>query len=391
MIRKIAALVGCVVVVVVTGCSGSGSGSGSGPTTSVGTATSGAPTTATGPSVPAHAADTTWLCRPGLDDDPCTLDRSVTRIAADGTRNVVTAEPTVDRPVDCFYVYPTVSTQDAAVATLDIDPEQVAVARAQASRFSEVCRVFAPMYRQRTIPGIFGKQATDEESAYAYDDVRNAWGDYLANHNEGRGVILIGHSQGTFVLTRLLADEIEPDPEVAGLLVSALLIGGNVTVADGELTGGSFETTPLCTDDTQTGCVVAYSAFSGEPVADAGFGGARDGRRAACTNPAALGGGPAELHPAFVTGESLLGSVDVAGLDVTTPWVTFPGLFTGECRSNATHTWFEVTSHRSGADDPRPELTEPLGPTWGLHLVDVNIAIDDLVALAGRQAEAFTG
>ncbi len=386
MRRKIAVIMVCAAFLAVSACSGSDAK----PDASATSTTTPTTSTTVASSAKPHPADTTWLCRPGMNDDPCTTDESITQIAADGAETVAHPKPATDPKIDCFYVYPTVSTQDAAVANLDVDPEEIAVAKAQASRFSKVCRVFAPMYRQRTIPGIFGKKGTAEESAYAYDDVKNAWEDYLANDNDGRGVILIGHSQGSFVLTELIAKEIETDPATRRLVVSAMLLGGNVTVPDGKKVGGSFQHLPECSDDSQTGCIVAYSAFSGTPVADAAFGKAKDGQHVVCTNPAALGGGSAPLHPAFVTGESLLGSVDLGDVKVSTPWVGYPGLFTGECKSNATHTWFEITAHRTGPDDTRPELAEPLGPTWGLHLVDVNIAMDDLVALAGKQADAYT-
>ncbi len=334
------------------------------------------------------AADTVWLCLPGVED-PCSAEGTITQVAADGTTTVERPRTADDPPIDCFYVYPTVSTQPRAVADRTVDAEQVAVATAQASRFSQVCRVFAPMYRQRTIGGIFGREATPTEAEFAYQDVRTAWQEYLRDHNAGRGVILIGHSQGSFVLADLIAAEIETDPEVAERLVSAMLLGGNVTVAAGSDRGGTFEHLPACTAEGQTGCVVAYSAFDGPPPPTAGFGVAGDGEQAICTNPAALGGGPAELHPAFVTGESLLGRVEPTPGTVDTAWVGYPGLFTAECRANATHSWLEVTSHRTGHDDPRPELPDALGADWGLHLHDVNVALDDLVALAARQGAAW--
>jgi hypothetical protein len=34
-------------------------------------------------------------------------------------------------------------------------------------------------------------------------------------------------------------------------------------------------------------------------------------------------------------------------------------------------------------------LMDTLGPTWGLHLVDVNITLGDLVKLAGHEATAW--
>jgi hypothetical protein len=46
----------------------------------------------------------------------------------------------------------------------------------------------------------------------------------------------------------------------------------------------------------------------------------------------------------------------------------------------------------TGADDVRGnEVGGVLGPDWGLHLVDVNLAIGDLVALVDGQGRAYTG
>ena len=55
-------------------------------------------------------------------------------------------------------MYPTVSTQPTANANLTMDPQETAVAVAQASRFSQVCNVYAPMYRQLTVAGIEGSR-----------------------------------------------------------------------------------------------------------------------------------------------------------------------------------------------------------------------------------------
>jgi hypothetical protein len=41
--------------------------------------------------------------------------------------------------------------------------------------------------------------------------------------------------------------------------------------------------------------------------------------------------------------------------------------------------------------DARPSVTQTLGPTWGLHLDDVNLAIGNLVSLVRDQAASFTG
>ena len=102
----------------------------------------------------AHAQKTVWLCRPGMKANPCASSRTATSIDARGTHKVLHFPGPTTPPVDCFYVYPTVSNQKTVNATLQIDPEERTVATLQASRFSQVCRVFAPMYRQVTVAGL---------------------------------------------------------------------------------------------------------------------------------------------------------------------------------------------------------------------------------------------
>jgi hypothetical protein len=260
-------------------------------------------------------SNTVWLCKPGLADNPCETDMTTTVISSDGSTTTESPSPAKDPPIDCFYVYPTVSGQTTMSADLTIDPEEKAVATSQASRFSQVCKVYAPMYRQMTLvainaPGTGGQAGGDTTEArdIAYADVVSAWQDYLAHYNNGRGVVLIGHSQGTMMLTRLITAEIDPNPEARKLLVSALLIGGNVLVAKGQDVGGDFQNVPACRSNDQTGCVIAYSTFMEPPPADSLFGrtdsgpGAVIGRDAAnlevlCTNPAALSGGTGALKP----------------------------------------------------------------------------------------------
>ena len=256
------------------------------------------------------ASRTVWLCRPGLADNPCESSETATVVPATGpatTQRV--ARPAVEPPVDCFYVYPTVSDQKTVVANLDIDPEERAIAVTQASRFSPVCRVFAPMYRQATLAAINGATAPGAKNNkvnidVGYQDVLAAWNDYLAHDNDGRGVVLLGHSQGAGVLIQLLRQEIDPDPSARRLLVSAVILGGNVTVKQGSGIGGDFPHIPACRSFTQTGCVVAYSSFLQPPPAGSLFGrpgtGPRAGQAAGaglqvlCVNPAA----PAGARPA---------------------------------------------------------------------------------------------
>src|SRR5690606_9130171 len=198
-----------------------------------------------------YADDANWLCRPGMAGNVCTeTDLDATVVEADGTTTVEPFEPAEDPPVDCFYVYPTISADPTANSDLVAGPEEKGIVAGQAARLGEVCRVFAPMYRQNTLASMMGTVDSDlsreERGAIAYDDVVDAWKHYLANDNDGRGVILVGHSQGSGLLARLLAEEVDDEPALREKLVSAMLIGSSVTVPEGEVVGGTFENIPLC-------------------------------------------------------------------------------------------------------------------------------------------------
>ena len=47
--------------------------------------------------------------------------------------------------IDCFYVYPTVSGQPTLLANFNVDPVERSIALYQAARYSQYCRVFAPV------------------------------------------------------------------------------------------------------------------------------------------------------------------------------------------------------------------------------------------------------
>ena len=132
----------------------------------------------------------------------------------------------------------------------------------------------------------------------------DAWNYYLQHDNNGRGVVLIGHSQGSGVLTQLIRNEIDGKP-VQAKLVSALLLGTSLPVPKGKDVGGAFQHIPLCRSATQTGCVIAYASFRSTipPPENSRFGRVQgENMEAACANPAALGGGSGELHALPVGG-----------------------------------------------------------------------------------------
>jgi hypothetical protein len=339
---------------------------------------------------PAHAK-TTWLCNPVTKSkDPCRQSLTATLIKPDGTLTGTEKTPLAKKPTfDCFYVYPTVSDQKRPQATLAIDPEIDAIALYQASRFSQSCRVFAPVYRQVTLQGLNNPTTvTTAMRNSAYKDVVSSWKDYLKRYNKGRGVVLVGHSQGSFVLRQLIAKEVDQKAAVRKQLISALLLGGNVTVKKNSDVGGDFKKIAACRKATQIGCVVAYSTYNQPPPADTKFGHVADAKlEVLCTNPANLAGGSGKLLTYNATkpfpGTIGLG-IGLLGLklpDVNTPWIASPDSYTGKCVRSANANVLEI----SGA----PALNASPDATWGLHLTDVNIAWGNLTGLVKKQAAAW--
>lgn len=338
-----------------------------------------APPASASPAAGSAGAGTVWLCRPGTASDPCAADLATTSVSATGSEPVRRPTDAASSSFDCFYVYPTVSLEPTVNADLRIQAAETAVATSQAAPFSQVCRVWAPMYRQVTLAGLArGLGVAPGPTAVAYDSLRSAFEDFLAHDSHGRPIVVLGHSQGAAMLILLLRQLVVHHPALLHRLVMAIILGGNVTVPDGKLVGGSFADIPLCHAVGQHGCVVAYSSFLQAPPAASLFGRPgqgvslqsgqtrRRGVHVACVNPAALSGGSGTLQPMFPS----LGAV-------ATPWVSYPGLYTARCRSQGGATWLQVsvTADRGA----RPTVSQVDGPVWGLHVYDVNLALGNLV------------
>lgn len=282
---------------------------------------------------------TTWLCRPGTANDPCAVSLATTQVAASGAAVVTrTAVASAASRFDCFYVYPRVGPAKAGTgsgSTLTAQsvrqPALAAAATQEAARFSQVCRVWAPVYQQGAADD-FGTAAASVQAAFE---------DYLAHDNDGRPIIFIGHSEGAATLIELLSKLVDGDPGLRSRMVLAILLGGNVEVPAGKVTGGSFRNIPLCTSPGQAGCVIAYSSFPGTPPAGSMFG--RPGQ-----------------------GISLsIGQTATSGLQVA-------------CEQADGASWLQITK-ATGPSDHRPAVTESDGPAYGYHPYDVNLALGNLV------------
>ncbi len=341
-----------------------------------------------------------WLCWPGADD-VCSNELSVAIVNPNGVR-YDTIERASDPQFDCFYVYPTISRDGGLLSDWNASADEEGVAATfQAAPLASSCRVIAPVYRQWTLESLAtrlggGSNAGSEHDPF--EDVLDAWRTYMATENGGRGVVLVGHSQGSALLSELIRSEIEPNPDVAELLIAAYLPGFSVQVPDGELVGGTFASTPLCATPSDTGCVVTWSSYRASEPALPGsiFGRNEPPTVAACNPPSALDGSRSITRPLFPAqrSDSVLASL-VPSVGAGDGWfgdtaleatyAALPEFITIECAQTDTHRFASVTVN-ADATDPRADgIQGDLGAGWGLHLLDVSLVLGDMVELVEDQ------
>lgn len=347
---------------------------------------------------PDYSKDIDWLCLPGRLD-VCSSPLRTTALGPEGygstSQNAVAKQP----PIDCFYVYPTVSRDQGMNSDLNASEERGAT-EIQFARFASVCRTFVPIYRQMTVGAIAAFAAgADIKPAgdLAYGDVAAAWRNYLVRSNNGRPFVLIGHSQGSLMLEQLIAREIEPHPQIAARMKLAILAGFPVLVPQGKLVGGSFKRTPLCSNMGETGCVIAYSSFREKNVPPNGamFGVTdQPGMTVGCVNPAQPG---AKDWVPLTSDWYDQSNLPVPGGPITwssegkppSPYLETHGLVSAKCINEGQRGYLWIrTNHKPGE-----KWTDRIGgevglfgmflPGWGMHLSDVEEAQGDLVRAVG--------
>jgi hypothetical protein len=332
-----------------------------------------------------------WLCGANATHDYCLDPQTITTVAADNTKTTSMLTPATNPAIDCFYIYPTIDVTGAAGNVKDfsnlndlLDP-----IHAQAAPFNQVCKVYAPLYHQVTFNAYQSAMAsTYLETAYA--DVAAAFHEYMTTYNKGRDFVLVGHSQGSHMLRRLIQREVESQPTVSPHLVVAFLAGalGDTYVPKGQVVGGSFKSTPLCTSDTQRGCVFTWNTYA------AGYGPASTygagfmipaGMDIACASPASPAGGKALLTsslffpkpngPVFTVPQNT---------GVTTAFAAYPAFFSGQCTAASNgYSFFEVSATPGVGDartNPIPFDNQLYSPfIIGLHILDWTFPNQDAI------------
>ena len=206
------------------------------------------------PPAPNYADPSAWAALPGTEH----------KDAAD----LIPAGETVgdkqsEAAVDVFYIHPTTFrgrdnwNQDLTDAETNTWTDISVIAR-QAAAFNGCCRIYAPRYRQAASAAVYAKDDSgDKARALGYEDVKAAFQYYLDHYNDGRPFILVGHSQGTFYIQRMLEELIDTSP-IRPQMVAAYGIGIGFPIG---VFGRQYKTITPCANPDDTGCVVSWNTF----------------------------------------------------------------------------------------------------------------------------------
>ncbi len=195
-----------------------------------------------------------WFSRPGNG-------------GTDPARWVPKGAPAQPAPVRAavFFVHPTslltAAHWNAALGDDTTTDRARLLVRGLASPFAGASEIWAPRYRQAA----FGAFLTDDPAGAraldaAYADVALAFDQFLAGIAPDQPIVLVGHSQGSFHLIRLMHERVAGKP-LARRIAAAYVIGWPLSL-ERDLPGMGL---PACAAPDQTRCVVSYMSF-GEPA-----------------------------------------------------------------------------------------------------------------------------
>lgn len=149
--------------------------------------------------------------------------------------------PATLSPVDIFYLYPSswkkLNASDPMICEID-NPMMLQTApmqfEKQATAFETVGNVYAPFYRQGDAATVLALPSAEQAILVGGIPTTNATAafDYYIKHfNNGRPFILVGHSQGSVVLSNILSGYMKENPTVYQKMIAAYVIGCPITSA----------------------------------------------------------------------------------------------------------------------------------------------------------------
>ncbi|QQR96781.1 MAG: DUF3089 domain-containing protein [Sphingobacteriales bacterium] len=163
---------------------------------------------------------------------------------------------------DVFYIHPTTDIYGLKISgntSLDNDrvnkqTDELCI-QYQASVFNAACKVYAPRYQQAVLHNFFARNSDKSKEAFntAYQDIKAAFEYYLKNYNQGRPIVIAGHSQGSMHAARLLKDFFD-GKDLHKQLVAAYLIGYPTFP-------NQFQYLKVAEHADSLGAIISYNAF----------------------------------------------------------------------------------------------------------------------------------
>jgi hypothetical protein len=203
----------------------------------------------TPPVAPDYSRSDMWACLPWIHNASDTVP------PGSGLK-----DDQANAKVDVFFVYPTLDLRtthwnaDPSDGLLNKIIEKTSI-RSQAGVFNGSCRVFAPRYRQAVFASFFDDKGDGTKAlTLAYNDVATAFQYYMKHYNNGRPVIIAGHSQGCLHALHLVKEFFDTTA-LKKKLVVAYLVGFKVTK-------DSLKELKPCDSAKQTGCYVTWNTIS---------------------------------------------------------------------------------------------------------------------------------
>ena len=205
---------------------------------------------------PDYSDETNWAALPGRQD------------AADWVpENSGLTDNQDSAKADVFFIHPTTDLYGLS-GNADLDKEKInnitdkTTIKYQASVFNGSCKVYAPRYRQAALHNFFTRNSENAQEAFdlAYADVKSAFEYYLKHYNNGRPIIIAGHSQGSKHAARLLKEFFDDTP-LQKQLVEAYVIGFP-TRAD------QYQYLKVSEDSDNVGGIISYCTFAMDPPLD---------------------------------------------------------------------------------------------------------------------------
>ena len=233
-----------------------------------------------------------WYSRPGIG----TSDPARWQPAMRNEGRSIPA-PADQEPPDfaVFFVHPTSFIDRTRWNAPFDDPEAERIARlyirGMASPFNQAEEIWAPRYRQATM-GAFLTNSGEAEKALeaAYDDVLQAFEYFLTSADADSPIVLVGHSQGSLHLLRLLKERVAGS-KMSDRVAAVYAVGWPISIEHDLPSLGM----PMCATVDQYGCILSWSSFAepADPSAvmetysqSVGFDGTlRGNSKIACTNP----------------------------------------------------------------------------------------------------------